>query len=152
MYLFDVLLIASEPCLGTLGSDCSTVSNLCLQSFLFTAPYQVHILSRTPELSDDVKSKLIQKTTQLTLVQTCKAAMQLSFVPLLMMLCALLYIATAFPSSVAERYPQWPGLSDGPSVGYPCCTGFIGWWANNVYIAWASLGLLMARLARTTDT
>lgn len=122
-----------------------------LQSFLFTAPYQIHILSRTPELPEEVQSKLLRQTSQLTVVQTCKAAMQLSFVPLIMMLCAFLYILTAFPSprTVTENHP-WG--SEEPAALYPCCTGFIGWWASSVYIGWASLGVLMARLARTTDT
>eukprot|EP00878_Enallax_costatus_P018877 GHUV01019900.1.p1 GENE.GHUV01019900.1~~GHUV01019900.1.p1 ORF type:complete len:443 (+),score=85.54 GHUV01019900.1:505-1833(+) len=122
-----------------------------VQSFLFTAAYQIHILTRTPELPEEVSSKLIRQTANLTVVQTCKAAMQLSFVPMLMMLCAFLYILTAFPSpkSVTHKY-TWGSTE--PAALYPSCTGFIGWWGSCAYIGWASLGVLMARLARTTDT
>lgn len=120
-----------------------------LQTFLLTAPYQAVVIEHEPDLASDPakRTTLLKAQCKMSLMLLCKAAMQVSFLPILLVLCSCLHILMSFTSPQAATHPRATEWDKQPSVLYQTVAGYLGWWSSLAMLAWTVLGVTMARLA-----
>jgi hypothetical protein len=117
------------------------------QTHLHTTALHAHVESNTLGTPDAVKASKIKSTATCTLSRLMKVACEVSYVPVVLLVCGLTHLLMARPSQLALSGAVAAAAVDkAPSALMCCITGFLGWWASLVYVGWASVGLLMARL------
>lgn len=122
---------------------------------MYQTPLDARILHDNPAVSDSLKASQVKRSVQITLSQIAKVAVQLSFVPVLLLVCGLSYVLAIVPGG-----PQLQGLSKASAdtaggiaaaVKSPeyvlCLMGFAGWWGSTVYMLWTGVGLVLSRAA-----
>lgn len=117
-----------------------------LQAFMYNTPLHAHIATRNPAASAELTAKSVKRVAQVTLSQTSKVAVQLLVVPALITSSALGYFLMSFASPLAASSPHAQAWDKQPSALAMSVAGFVGWWSCAVYMFWASVGTLLARL------
>lgn len=113
---------------------------------MYHTPLHAHVITKNPSVSDELQSKSVKHASQVTLSQASKVCIQLAVVPALMMASALGYLMLAYPSPLAAESPFAKEWDKWPSEMMMSVAGFIGWWSSTVYMVWASLGALLAKV------
>eukprot|EP00775_Hariotina_reticulata_P003634 gene3634-3895_t len=117
-----------------------------VQAYLYTPALSCWVIQNNPQFSDATKEDLMKRHIQITLAHTVKVALQLSVVPVLLLVSSIIYLLMAFPLPEdlhSKRVSEWDKK---PSVLFECVPGFVGWWTSVAYLSWASLGVLLGRL------
>lgn len=120
--------------------------SLPVQAFMYSTPLHAHIATRNPAASAELTAKSVKRVAQVTLSQTSKVAVQLLVVPALITSSALGYLLMSFASPLAASSPYAQAWDKQPSALCMSVAGFVGWWSCAVYMFWASVGTLLARL------
>jgi hypothetical protein len=123
---------------------CHSSPLLLLQAHLMIAPYKADIITHMA-LDPVIKSGLTKRQLSGTLAELCKVALQLTFLPSLLLLCGSLHMLMAFPSPLAATHPKATQWDKEPSVLYQTVAGFLGWWATAAYVGWATIGVVLSR-------
>lgn len=113
---------------------------------MYSTPLHAHIATRNPAASAELTAKSVKRVAQVTLSQTSKVAVQLLVVPALITSSALAYLLMSFAFPLAASSPFAQAWDKQPSPLCMSVAGFIGWWSCAVYMFWASVGTLLARL------
>lgn len=153
---FQLLLLLLSPPLSLLHTTNPTTPPIApppplpsythTQAFLYSTPLHAHIVTKTPGVTDDMKTKSVKKVTQITLSQASKVCVQLLVVPLLLLTSSLGYLLLSFGSPLEVTSPFARVWDKQPSVFLMSVAGFMGWWGSTVYMFWASLGCILSRL------
>ena len=118
---------------------------------MYHTPLHAHVVTRNPVVPDDLKAKSVKNVTTVTLSQASKVCVQLLVVPVTLLACGLGYLLMAFPSPLAAASPFAQEWDKRPSDMVMSVAGFIGWWASSVYMLWASLGVLLAKVGAASS-
>jgi hypothetical protein len=122
-----------------------------LQAHLFIAAYKADIIQNMTVLDATARRDLLRRQLSRTLAELCKVAMQLAFLPSLLLLCGCLHMLMAFPSPLAATDPKVSIWDKQPSVLYQTLSGFLGWWATGSFVCWAVIGVVLSRAQGATD-
>jgi hypothetical protein len=124
---------------------------LLLQAHLLIAPFKADIIHNMLALDAPIKADLTRRHLSRTLAELCKVALQLAFLPSLLLLCGSLYMLMGFPSPLAASHPKATNWDKEPSVLYQTVAGFLGWWATATYVGWATIGVVLSRAQGGVD-
>eukprot|EP00877_Chromochloris_zofingiensis_P015204 jgi/Chrzof1/9938/Cz04g21120.t1 len=120
-----------------------------VQSFLYTALLNWYLVRHSGGALDDAaRGRIMKQHIDIALCQTCKVAVQMSLVPVLLSAVAGLYILKSFPSGSKHA----DVLDQQPSVLYQVIAGFIGWWTCVTWSFYTSLAVVISRLGVTNST
>lgn len=113
---------------------------------MYHTPLHAHIVTRNPAASDELTAKSVKRVAQVTLSQASKVSLQLLLVPAILMTSALGYLLMSFASPLVADSPYATEWDKRPSEMLMSVTGFVGWWSCSMYMFWASIGTLLARV------
>ncbi|KAF6259238.1 hypothetical protein COO60DRAFT_1513919 [Scenedesmus sp. NREL 46B-D3] len=122
-----------------------------VQAHLLIAAYKADIIHSLVDLDIHIRTNLVRRQITRTLAELCKVAIQLAFLPCLLLLCGSLYMLMAYPSPLAATYPKATQWDMQPSVLYQTLSGFLGWWACASYVGWATIGVVLTRAQGAAD-
>ncbi|WIA08801.1 hypothetical protein OEZ86_011380 [Tetradesmus obliquus] len=115
------------------------------QAHLFIAAYKADIIQNMSVLDAASRTALLKRQFSRTLSELCKVALQLAFVPTLLLLCGCLHMLMAYPSPLAADHPKASIWDKQPSVLFQTLAGFLGWWACGSLVVWAVIGVVLTR-------
>jgi hypothetical protein len=118
----------------------------CPQAFLYNVPLHAHVVTKNPAASDELAAKSVKRVVKITLSQASKVCIQLLVVPAFSVTSAMGYLLLSFASPLAADSPVALEWDKKPSATLMCVAGFVGWWSSAVFMLWAGVGTLLARM------
>lgn len=146
------LVVVFRLCVDCVLAVCAVTVCVVLQAFMYHTPLHAHVITKNPAASDELKAKSVKHVTQVTLSQASKVCIQLLVVPTILMASGFGYLLMAYPSPLAADSPFANEWDRRPSEMLMSMAGFIGWWSSTVYMLWASLGTLLAKVGAGGDS
>jgi cytochrome c oxidase assembly factor CtaG len=124
---------------------------LLLQAHLFIAAYKADTICNMLVLDIESRDQLVKRQIQRALSELSKVAIQVAFLPSILLLCGCLHMLMAYPNPAAETYAKATQWDKQPSELYQTLSGFIGWWSCASYVGWAFIGVVLTRAQGATD-